>query len=212
MDPSFWQQRWDAKQIGFHEDKPNELLLRHFAKLGLAPGSRVLVPLCGKSLDLGWLLGQGHTVAGIELSRIAVEELFDELGVTPSIEERGSLTLFSFEDIAVFNGNVFDLTPDDLGPVDAIYDRAALVALPAHMRGDYARQLINLSAAAPQLLITVDYEQAATNGPPFSVPGGEIEKLYGERYSIERLESAPISGRLAQRCSGTEETWLLSPK
>ena len=212
MDPSFWHERWSARQIGFHEGQPNAMLVKHFARLKLAAGSRIFVPLCGKSRDLGWLLEQGHSVAGVELSRIAVEELFEELGVSPAIENRGPLMLFSFEDLAVFVGDFFKLTDAHLGPVDAVYDRAALVALPDAMRRDYAPHLIDLTAAAPQLLVSFDYDQATMEGPPFSVPGAEIEKVYGERYDVELLESAPISGRLAQKCSGAEETWLLSPK
>ncbi|MCB1482947.1 MAG: thiopurine S-methyltransferase [Rhodobiaceae bacterium] len=211
MDPSFWHERWSARQIGFHEGQPNAMLVKHFARLKLAAGSRIFVPLCGKSRDLGWLLEQGHSVAGVELSRIAVEELFEELGVSPAIENRGPLMLFSFEDLAVFVGDFFKLTADQLGSVDAVYDRAALVALPASMRPDYARHLASLSGSVPQLLISFDYDQSATNGPPFSVPGSEIEKHYGKAYRAELVESAAISGPLSQRCTGTEQAWLLSP-
>lgn len=212
MDPSFWHERWEECRIGFHEPEPNALLIRHFAKLDLQPGSRIFVPLCGKSHDLGWLLGQGHGVAGVELSRKAVEQLFDELGVTPAIEELDGLTRFSFEEIEVFAGNFFDLTAKRLGPVDAVYDRAALVALPAEMRTRYAAHLPGLTATAPQLLISFDYDQSMADGPPFSVPAGEIAALYGARYRIALLESIPITGNLARRCEGAEETWLLSPK
>ncbi|MEZ5878939.1 MAG: thiopurine S-methyltransferase [Tepidamorphaceae bacterium] len=153
MDPSFWHERWTARRIGFHEEKPNDLLMKHFARLDLSAGSRVFVPLCGKSRDLGWLLEQGFRVVGIELSPIAVEELFTELGVKPVIEEHGPLKLYSYEDLFVFVGDVFELMMDRLGPVDAVYDRAALVALPETMRKAYAAHLTRLTGAAPQLLI-----------------------------------------------------------
>ena len=212
MDHDFWTSRWTERKISFHEGEPNALLVKHFARLDLKPGSRIFVPLCGKSRDLGWLLAHGHRVVGIELSEIAVTELFEELGVSPAIEPIGDFTCYAHGSIAVFVGDFFKLTDAHLGPVDAVYDRAALVALPDAMRRDYAPHLIDLTAAAPQLLVSFDYDQATMEGPPFSVPGAEIERMYGDRYVVELLESAPISGRLAQKCSGAEETWLLSPK
>jgi hypothetical protein len=45
----------------------------------------VFLPLCGKTLDIQWLLSRGYGVAGSELSKIAVEQLFSELGVEPNI-------------------------------------------------------------------------------------------------------------------------------
>mgnify|MGYP000992455332 CR=1 FL=1 len=66
MDHGFWLERWRNGQIGFHNSEVNGMLLRHHAQLGAA--ARVLVPLCGKSLDMGWLAAQGHEVVGIELS------------------------------------------------------------------------------------------------------------------------------------------------
>ena len=78
MEPTFWQQRWQTNQIGFHEATPHPLLLRHWPRLTLAPGSRVFVPLCGKSLDLLWLRTQGHEVIGVELSAIGVDAFFAE--------------------------------------------------------------------------------------------------------------------------------------
>ena len=112
--------------------------------------------------------------------------------------------------IFVFVGDVFELMMDRLGPVDAVYDRAALVALPETMRKAYAAHLTRLTGAAPQLLISFDYDQTMADGPPFSVPRSEIGKLYGEAYEIERLESIAITGNLARRCTGSEEVWLLS--
>ena len=75
---SFWQKRWDDGQTGWHEGKPNDLLVRHLGRLGLAPKSRVLVPLAGKAVDVGWIAEQGHEAVGVELRMNAVEAFFAE--------------------------------------------------------------------------------------------------------------------------------------
>ena len=90
MDPDFWHARWEANQIGFHRDEINVYLERYWPALGLDPGSRVLAPLCGKSLDLLWLREQGHMVTGIELSRIAVQAFFEETESSPLYRSKGT--------------------------------------------------------------------------------------------------------------------------
>lgn len=95
--------------------------------------------------------------------------------------------------------------------IDAVYDRAALIALPPRSRNRYARHLFDLTGGAGQLLITLDYDQTQMDGPPFSVPEEEIGVLYGGRYRRELLASREITGPLSQRCSGNENAWLLEP-
>jgi thiopurine S-methyltransferase len=82
VDASFWHDKWQRNQIGFHEPQANPLLLAHFDSLSLRAGSRIFVPLCGKTLDINWLLARGQRVVGAELSEIAVQQLFAGLGVT----------------------------------------------------------------------------------------------------------------------------------
>lgn len=211
MDHAFWLQRWQENKTAFHEGAVNALLAKSFHRLALAGGDRVFVPLCGKSVDLAWLAAQGCRVVGIELSRSAVEAVFAEMGVAPEISEMGKLASFRTDGIEVFVGDVFDLSAAILGPVDAIYDRAALVALPEAMRMSYAAHLADVTDTARQLLITFDYDQAQMDGPPFSVGSAEVNALYGARYRLEIVAARPITGRLAERCTGTESAWLLEP-
>jgi len=210
MEPGFWQARWENNLIGFHEGKPNAFLEQHFASLGLAPGARVFVPLCGKTRDIAWLLGHGFKVAGAELSPIAVEQLFEELGVAPAKSAVGALTHYSADDIDIFQGDIFELTAETLGPVDAIYDRAALVALPPPMRERYTRHLMAMTGSAPQLLIAFTYDQSALDGPPFSVPPAEVHAHYDGAYAIAELAGEPVPGGLKGQCEATEYAWQLS--
>lgn len=147
MDAQFWQNRWSTGKIAFHEGTPNRHLITHLDTLSLLPGSHVFVPLCGKAVDLDWLMGRGYRVTGIELNRDAVYEVFDRVKRQPVITEVRELTRLAAPGLTLWIGDLFELQPDDLGPVDTVYDRAALVALPPALRADYARHLQRLCTA-----------------------------------------------------------------
>ncbi|MFG1462062.1 thiopurine S-methyltransferase [Xanthobacter sp. DSM 24535] len=209
MDLDFWRTKWENNQIAFHEGKPNALLVKHISHLNLHKGARVFVPLCGKTRDIFWLLSQGFEVVGAELSQLAVAQLFTDLDISPEISEAGALTRCSAPGIDIFIGDIFELTRDTLGPVDAVYDRAALVALPKPLRERYAAHLVDITAAAPQLLICFDYDQSLIDGPPFAVSPDTTRALYGETYRISLLESVPVPGGLKGTCEATERVFLL---
>lgn len=211
MEKQFWFEKWAKRQIGFHEPAPNGLLVEHFDALGLDPGQRVFLPLCGKTLDIGWLLAKGHPVVGAELSQMAVEELFDELKVTPQVAEAGALKRFSAPDLDVFVGDFFELEPEHLGQVHAVYDRAAYVAMSPQMRADYAAQLRRVAPQVPQLLITFEYDQNLMEGPPFAVHQPDIHEKYSGHFRIQGLARKEIEGGFKGKVPAAEAVWLLHP-
>jgi thiopurine S-methyltransferase len=151
----------------------------------------VFVPLCGKSHDLLWFAREGHRAVGVELSEIAVRAFFAEAGLAPAVEERERFRRYAFEEIEIFCGDYFDLTPDLLGPIEAVYDRAALIAFPPHMRARYARQTAQpVPAHTRMLLVTMQYPNGELAGPPFSVDESEVRTLYEPAFEIEPLASA----------------------
>ncbi len=196
MNPDFWLSRWREGRIGFHEGAPNAFLRAHLAALGAS--RRVFVPLCGKTEDLAFLAAHGHTVVGVELVEDAVRAFFAEHGLAPAVTSRGALTEYASGPITLFVGDVFAATPALLGPVDALYDRAALIALPEALRVRYAAHLRGLlPRGADGLLVTVEYPPEAMEGPPFSVPEAEVLRLF-DGLSIARLDRRPAEGgRLA---------------
>ena len=212
MEATFWHNRWQTNQTGWHECDINPLLITHFPSLNVPPGGRVFVPLCGKSLDLGWLLSRGYTVAGAELSELAVTQLFAELGIEPTRSEVGKHKLFRGEKIDIYVGDLFDLSRETLGPVDAVYDRAALVALPETMRVQYAAHLKALTALAPQLVIGYEYNQTVVPGPPFSVTSEELYHHYSDSYTLTLLARVDVPGGLKGKCPATEHIWRLNKR
>ncbi|MFV3288222.1 thiopurine S-methyltransferase [Pseudomonas sp. NY11955] len=192
MEPAFWHKRWADNQIGFHQAQVNPYLQAHWPALGLAPGSRVLVPLCGKSLDLAWLVGQGYRVLGVELSRQAVEGFFREHGLEAERLQHGAFEVWRSGDVELWCGDFFALRAEDIGDCTGLYDRAALIALPPSMRKGYMQLLSALLPATCRgLLVTLDYDQSLLAGPPFSVGDEEVRQgLAG--WQVDELEVVQV--------------------
>ena len=151
-------------------------------------------------------------MAGAELSDLAVAQLFAELRMEPTISEVGKHKHFHAEKIDIFVGDLFDLSPEILGPVDAVYDRAALVALPEAMRERYTTHLKTLTELAPQLVIGYEYDQTVVPGPPFSVTPDELHHHYGDRYTLTPLVRIEVPGGLKGKCPATEHVWRLEKR
>ena len=211
MDTDYWHRKWQADDIGFHQAEGNPLLLANFKELCLTVGSRVFVPLCGKTRDIAWLFSQGCRIAGVELSELAVQQLFAELGLEPAVATTGGMKHYSATDLDIFVGDIFQLTRKMLGPVQAVFDRAALVALPEEMRIRYAGHVTGVTCQAPQLLVTFEYDQTQMAGPPFSICEAEIHKHYQDSYRISPLASVDVAGKLKGKCVANENVWLLTP-
>ena len=222
MNPEFWQTRWQEKRIGFNQSQVNPLLMKCFSHLNVPAGGRVFVPLCGKSIDMAWLTAQGYNVVGVELVETAVQEFFAEQNIVPTVYQHAdNPTIKSYQGqlagrtITLWVADIFALTAEDIGFVDAIYDKAALIALPADMRMKYSEQVRQLSDTAdkkfaPQLLITLNYDQSKKNGPPFSISSEQIQQYYGEHYQINELINEPATIGSAPELTVTEHVWLLN--
>ena len=209
MQPEFWYKKWDSNQIGFHQPDANPYLQRYWPELAIAASARVLVPLCGKSLDLLWLAGQGHSVLGVELSVKAVEDFFSEHRLDPRISEKGAFKVYRSDTVELWCGDFFALTAEDVAGCTALYDRAALIALPDAMRQRYAAHLQQLLGHGMQgLLITLDYDQTQIPGPPFAVGNDEVRRLLGQGWQVDRLEERDILAESPRFLQGGAK-WLV---
>lgn len=176
MDVTDWLARWQQNNIGWHEQGGNANLRKFWPT---PSGSRrVLVPLCGKSEDLRWLLDQGHDVTGVEVSELAIETFFREQAIDYIVTETGGLRCYVATEmpLAIYCCDYFDFTETGF---DALYDRAALVALPPDTRKGYARHTAaRLKPAAALLVLTLTYDQSRVQGPPFSVTPDEVRAYW----------------------------------
>lgn len=179
MDAEFWLERWRDGRTHFHQTRVTPLLQKYWPSLAVPKGGKVLVPLCGKSLDMVWLAAQGHPVLGAELSQLAVEQFFAENELRPVTHESPYGRHYVAGNIEIICGDIFDLDAQVLSHCVGVYDRAALVALPEAMRADYVRHVYGqLSLAYRGLLITLDYPQEEMAGPPFSVVDAEVQAIF----------------------------------
>jgi len=210
MDHAFWHDMWTRDEQGFHQPRANKMMVTHWPALGLSPGAHVFVPLAGKSLDMTWMLSEGYRVTGAELSESAVAQYFEEHNVSPEIEEVGSLKRYSGPGIDLYAGDIFELSAAQLGPVDAIYDRAALVALPTGMREDYAALLHKITGGAPQLLICFEYDQSEMDGPPFSIEKAGVLSAHSARYTCAEIGRRELPVKLKGHVAAQEVVWHLS--
>lgn len=199
MKTEYWLQRWREGRTGWHHTDVMPLLEQHWGALDVARGTRVLVPLCGKSLDMLWLAQQGSRVLGVEIASLAIESFLAENHLHADQSDAADGTHFRIIDapvdgeIEIINGDVFGVAPGTLEACGAFYDRAALIAFPAPMRDRLAREVYaKLPAAARGLLITLDYPAGEMERPPFSVDEAEVRRLFDAQWNIQRLERRDI--------------------
>ena len=193
MEPQFWHARWRSGQIGFHQSAVDRHFKKHWPELGLASHSRVFVPLCGKSLDLLWLLETGHAVAGVELSAVALESFCMEHGIPARRRTLDHFDVYEAAGLELYRGDFFDLGRELLKPFSAVYDRAALISWKPELRARYVAHMTSLSIPGTKtLLITMEYPQAQMSGPPFSVSADEVERLYARDHAVEVLAKEDV--------------------
>lgn len=189
MQHEFWLNAWENRQIGFNQPQPNPYLKKYWPALELPQGSAVFVPLCGKSIDMVWLAEQGHRVTGVELSEIAIREFFAEQSLTPIEDEIEQFKRFRSGPYTLLAGDFFACTRAAIGRPAAVYDRAALVALPPEVRPVYAAKSGDLLTADDGiLLLSFAYPQEQMSGPPFAVTTVEIEAIYSPHFQVSHLQ------------------------
>jgi thiopurine S-methyltransferase len=198
MEPDYWLQRWHEGRTGWHHGTVMPLLEKHWPALGATPGSRVLVPLCGKSLDMLWLARQGLHVLGVDLAPTAVTAFLAENDLRAQSHAAPEGTRHEIQGLAtggieIITGDIFDVPDEALAGCTAFYDRAALIALPVRMRERLVREAYaKLATGARGLLITLDYPQAQMQGPPFSVDDAEVHHLFDADWNVETLARRDI--------------------
>ena len=154
-----------------------------------------------------FLAKKGHEVVGVEGVEKAVVEFRQEQEIRmqeakwsdgstiPAFRAFLALSRTQATDLAILVGDFFDLRASMIGgPVDAIWDRGSLVAIPPNAREDYADVVADtLKVGGKCLLVAVEYNQTLKNGPPFSVSRADVEALYLKRgFTVKLLAKRPI--------------------
>lgn len=188
LDHAYWRQRWETGEIGWSQTEVTPWLRKYWPALGLDGQERVLVPFCGKTLDMVWFAEQGHEVLGGELSPLAIQDFFDEQELVPETTAGADGLHHRAGRIEIIEGDLFGVPAATLAGCSAVFDRGALVAQTPEQRRAYLRRIYGaLPVGSKGLLLTIDYPQAEKAGPPFAVTETELRgNLPGWR--IERLD------------------------
>ena len=181
---------WESNEINWHSDVVTQELEEYLGLLKLEPGDKVFFPLCGKSLDMIYLLNQGFSIIGVELSEIAIKKFFHENELDFTITQVGEFDLYSTKNIEIYCGDFFSLASKHLFDVKAVFDRKSLIALDQNLRQKYVKHLNDIiSLGVRILLITLHYPQHQMSGPPFSVDKSEVESLFSMTFKYQELKS-----------------------
>ena len=193
VDNQHWLDRWKENRIGFHESTVNQHLQRYLPQFDLPSGACVFLPLCGKAHDIAWIAAQGYEVIGIELSQLAIEAFFEENELDYERFDTDRFGIYKSGSISLLQGDFFDLSNDDLGACNLVYDRAALIAMERDDRPRYYDHMLSIvPAVSNMMLITLEYDQSEMTGPPFAVPTDEVYQYYSDAFSINLLETNDI--------------------
>jgi len=188
----YWDAKWKANQSSWHIDGTNHFLVKYFNHITkIKNPARILVPLCGKAVDVKWMYDLGHSVVGIEGVEEPIIQFFTEQHLEYRKEMVGNCPCYSTEDgrIQIFHSDLFLIDAEVVGKFDGIWDRGSLVAIYQEDREKYAelmKKLLNESFA--YVLITVAYDQSKFSGPPRSVPENEMNRLFGDFCDVNILE------------------------
>lgn len=203
MEHEFWHRAWEQGRQGWHQKSVNAHLTTWWDQFDTDKTAEVFVPLCGKSLDMLWLLKQGHSVVGNELNETAVECLFSENSIPVQSATNGDFMRWQADELSILCGDYFSLTPKHVAKSGLVFDRAALIALPQKMRQDYVKHMRTILAPGTRIfLITMAYDESKMSGPPFSVPDAEVQLLFKDGFTLEQMDSSDdpsLVGGLAKR-------------
>jgi len=199
MDSSFWYRCWERNTLGFHQRDVHPLLAQYFNKMVLPSDQHVFVPLCGKTFDMAYL-AQFMQVTGNELSAIACRDFFLDNKLQYQRQTIGDFQHYACQQLALWQGDFFKLSADDIDRVDWIYDRAALIALPTTMQQQYVEHLTTFFTSQTRLfLVTLEYPEGQLNGPPFSINNAAIKRLFSG-FTIECIAENELKDKqFAQR-------------
>ena len=202
----FWHNRWHTQQIGWHRTVYNDMLLKHWPTISAVAGSEVIVPLCGKSLDMLWLAEQGYSVIGLEMVEEAVKTFFEENTLPYVTEKSANHNKYTSQNFTIYQGNVFNLEAGTLN-ADAWYDRAAMIAIDPSMRQAYVEQIRNQTKpGAAGLLITFAYPQEQMAGPPFALHDEHVFDLFSDGFEVECLETMSLDDDKDRGLSSVKST------
>jgi len=135
-----------------------------------------------------WIEERGLDVIGVEFVESAVVDFFREndLDWRETTQDGHRCYCANSRNIRIFVTDFIQWVEDYRGqPIEALYDRAALVALPEDMRMTYVTACQKILGPSPRgLLVSLKFDPDVMEGPPFNVSPEEVERLWHAQLGL----------------------------
>ena len=189
-DAEFWRQRWRDGQTGWDQGKAHAdlAMLESVARARghLTQGARILEPAAGRAHASAALARLGYDVTAFDVAPEAMAAAAAEHGVLPG------LTLMVADALVV--------RPSWLGAFAAVYDRAALCALPPELRPTYIATL-HAHLREGGALLTIPFTEIRAEpdgttraGPPFALAARDFATLLAPLFTLELVVEREVPG------------------
>lgn len=193
-----WKAKWEAGRTRWHKTTVNSVLEKYAdSRLLLKDNARVLVPLCGKSIDMTYIAAKDTVsqVVGVEGVRKALDEFCQEnshLQIQAETPARGAaFEALRGQKILLLRGDFFGLDASVAeGYFDAVWDRGSLVAIMPALRPEYVKIIGKVMAPGGVILLStwVRPNKDLTTGPPFSIDEVQVKELFGSLEWVDSIE------------------------
>ncbi|TFW30792.1 methyltransferase [Massilia horti] len=184
-EPAFWDERFERGFTPWDRGGVPHDLQRFVA--GAARPLVTLIPGCGAAHELAYLLRAGWDATAIDFAPAAVARAKSLLG---PMGER------------VVEADFFGYQP--ARPLELIYERAFLCALPRAMWPQVARRWADLLAPGA-LLAGFFFFDDAPHGPPFGITRELLDQLLTPHFSC--IEDAPVADSIPVFAG--KERWIV---
>jgi len=220
---NLWKELYANQTTSWHLTEKNPTLVKYENRLleGRKDGKMtILVPFCGKSVDMKHFYLAGHTVFGIDCCIEAIIGFFQEqeLEYDKVPMSNGKDYYYATKDrrLILLHTNFYTLDDEMInGKIDAVWDRGGFVAIDGVEQELYIKTIRKLMADDFRyLLLVVEYDKSQLNSFPYPQPEEKVRKFY-DWATVEKLASWPMSEKRSPRLSKldvNEAAYLITPK
>ena len=187
--PIFWETAYQQGRTGWDLGGPAPAVA-HFLKSAQRPAAgRTAVLGCGRGHDARAFASEGFSVVGFDFAPSA-------------IAESQAATAAAGLSVEFVQADIFALPSKYDGTFDYVVEHTCFCAIDPTRRREYVDIVWRLLRPEGEL-IGVFFAHGRPGGPPFTTDAKEVREMFGERFTIESLETAvSIESRRGQELFG----------
>lgn len=178
-DPKHWNDIYLAGDAGWDKGRPSPPLVRLSGE-GLVPaGAKLVVLGAGRGHDALALAKKGFRVTAVDFAEEAAKAM-----------RAGAKKAKA--DIEVLQEDIFALPKTRTGAFDAAVEHTCFCAIDPKRRAEYV-DVAHAILVPGGTLLGLFYAHGREGGPPYTTDEAEVRRLFGKRFTLERLVRAPDS-------------------